>query len=109
MFQACFIQALDALRHKQVSIGDESRDHAALANVADYIVEIGMKKRFTAADGDDRRAQTRQIIQAALHFVQRNRLREIVELIAIRAGKIAAANRNNVREDWLARGNSPPG
>jgi len=42
--------------------------HAALANVADHVIQFRMQKRFAATDGDDGRAEARQIVQAALHF-----------------------------------------
>ena len=108
MFEPGLIQALDAFGHEQIAVGDESGDHAALANVANHFVEIGMKERFASADGDDGGAEAREIVEAALHFFERNWIREIVELIAIGAGKIASAHGNNVRENWRARGNSAP-
>src|SRR5271154_232903 len=53
MLEAGLIQALDAIGHEIISISDEAGDHAALADVADRVIEFGMEKRFAAADGDD--------------------------------------------------------
>src|SRR6185437_10957165 len=47
------IQALDAVRHKQISIRDHSRDHSVMANAANDVVELGMQQRLAAADGDN--------------------------------------------------------
>jgi hypothetical protein len=43
-------------------------------------------------------AQLGQFVHAREHLIGRNGLGEIVVLIAILAGQIAAANRNNVRQ-----------
>ena len=68
-----------------------------------------MQQRFAAALGDDRGAQFRQLIDAPEHLLERHGLREIVILVAVGAGKIAAANGDQVRQDGVVRARQAPG
>ena len=74
-----------------------------LANVGDQIIEFGVQQRLAPAKGDDRCAQSRQLVNAGLHHIHGNRLGEIVVLVAIGTGEIAAANRNDMRQDGVVR------
>jgi hypothetical protein len=47
------IQPLDAFWSKQVSVGDQRSDAAAVANTADNLVQVWMKQGLSTADGDD--------------------------------------------------------
>ena len=76
-------------------------DHAVGADAADDVVEFGMHQRLAAGDGDDRGAQRAQLVDAAIHFVDRHGLREVVELVAVGAGKVAAAHGNDVRQQRM--------
>src|SRR6476646_6730198 len=96
MVQASLVQLLDALRRQKIAVGDQSRNDPVGTNAADNVIELRMQQRFTTADGDQRSAQSRQLVNAAVHLFQRNRIREIVVLIAIGAGEIAAPHRNDV-------------
>src|SRR5215471_8427113 len=95
------VQSPDALRSKQVSIGDERRDRAAMANAVDNLIEIGMEQGLATANGDDRCAELRKAVDAAQHEFGRDRVRDIIELIAITTGKIAAADRHDVGHDGM--------
>ena len=69
--------------------------------MGDDVIEFGMQQRLAAAESDDRRAKTRQFVDAALHCLPRDRFGEIVVLVAIGTGEIAAANWDDVRQDWV--------
>jgi hypothetical protein len=60
-----------------------------------------MEQRFSAADGDDGRAKIAEEIDAAQHLVGGHGLGEIVELVAVGAGEIAAADRDEMREQRM--------
>ena len=65
MVQPGAVQALDALRGEQIAIGDQARQHGIGADVGDDLVELGMQQGLAAAEGDDGRAQPRQVIDRA--------------------------------------------
>jgi hypothetical protein len=67
--------------------------------VADNRVEIGVQQRLAAAQRDDAGAQRRKSIDPAKHVVRGDRGGMIVELVAVPAREIAAAGRNEVREN----------
>ena len=52
-FQTRVVQPLNALVREQVTVGDQSSDHAVLANAADNVIQVGVKQRFAAADSDN--------------------------------------------------------
>src|SRR5579864_6132406 len=97
-FEAGAIEALDSVGSQQISIGDHPGNHPAVADAADDVVKLGMKQRLAAADRNHGSAERREAVNAAEHLLQRHRLREIVEFVAIGAGEIAAADGNDVRE-----------
>ena len=47
------IQPLNAVRGQQVAVRDQAGENGILAHVGDDLVELGMQKRFAAADSDD--------------------------------------------------------
>jgi len=104
IFEPGAIQALDAVGNEQIPIGDHPGDDSILPDSGDDGVELGMQQRLTAADSDDGSAHLAETIDAAKHFLGGDGLREIVEFIAIRAGKIAATNRNDMSEQRVAGG-----
>src|SRR5262245_52289304 len=61
-----------------------------------------MQQRFSAANGDNGRPEVRQAVDSADHFLRRHRGGEVVVLVAISAGEIAAPGRNNVGENDMA-------
>ena len=89
---------------QQVSVGDQAGDHAVLADAADDVVELRMQQRLAAADGDHGRAQLAQLVHAAEHGLERHRLGEIVVLVAVFAGQIAAAHGDDVRQQRMIGG-----
>ena len=103
------VQALDAVGGEQIAVGDNAGDDRILAHVSDDVIQFRMQQRLATAEGDNHRSQTRQFVNPALHCFQRNRLGEIVELVAVGARKIAAANRDYVRQDGPVGGGQPIG
>ena len=71
------------------------------ADTPDQLVEVGMQKRFTAAEGDDLCSQSGEKIDAAQHLGCRHVNRDFVVLVAIRASKVAAPDRNDMGEDGM--------
>ena len=100
-FEAGGVEARDAIRDQQIPVGDHSRNHSVMANAADDVVEFGMQQRLATADGDDRRAEGSEAVDAAEHLVERDGLREIVVFVAIGARQIAAPYGNDVREQRM--------
>ena len=109
MLEAGAIEALYAVGGQQVAVGDHAGDHAVVADARDQQVEIGMQQGLAAGDGDDGGAERRQVIQALVHGVHRDGLGEIVKLVAIGAGQVAAAHGNDVRQDGMVDGGQPLG
>src|SRR5580704_7769290 len=95
------VKALDAIGDQQISVGDEAGDHAIRADSANDVVEFGMHERLAAGNRNDRGAERTQLVDAAIHFVERDGLREIVELVAVSAGQVAAAHGNDVRQQRM--------
>ena len=101
MVKPGFIQLLNSLRREQIAVGDQSGNDPVRTDAADNVIELRMQQRFPAANGDERGAQRRQLVHAAVHLIQRNRIREIVVLIAVGAGEIAAPHGNDVDLNWV--------
>ena len=74
----------------------------------DDVVEFGMQHRLAAADGDDGSAQRRQSIEPPEHFLGWHRRGKIVEFVAVRAGKVAAAHRNDMHQQRVLLVNEAP-
>ncbi len=83
-------------------------DHPAAPNVGDHVVQFGMQQRLAAADRDHGGAQIGQMVQAVLHFIERDGAREIVEFVAIRAGEIAPPDGNDVDEQRMPSSRAAP-
>ena len=61
------VEPLDALFAEIEAVGDEPRQHAAVAGAADDGVEVRVHHRLAAGDGDDAGAQLAEPIDAAKH------------------------------------------
>ena len=108
-FEAGFVEALDAIRHQQISIGDHSGDAAVLANAPYDLVQLRMQQRLAATNGDHGRAQLTQLVHTLEHQVERHRFGEVVVLVAVLTGQVAAAHRDQVRQQRMIRGEESPG
>src|SRR5262245_37650984 len=62
-----------------------------------------MKERLAAAERDDASAELGELVDPSKELVGQNRFGVVVELVAVRAGEVAAANRNDVRRDGPCR------
>src|SRR5271165_1670894 len=62
-----------------------------------------MEKRLTASQGNSGGSERSQLIDALQHLTDWDRLGEVIEFAAIRAGQIAPARHNNVRKDRMPR------
>jgi hypothetical protein len=85
MVKSGTIQALDAIRCKQISIRDQRRNAAATANLADNVIKFGMEQRLATTDGDHGRAQFSESVDSAQHRLKRDWLGIVVELAAVSA------------------------
>jgi len=101
MLKPRIVQGLDPSLGEEIAVRDHAGDHAAVPNVADDLIELRMQQRFTAADGDDARAQLGQEVEAAEHSFHTYGLRRAVILIAITAGKVAAPGGNDMSQDRM--------
>ncbi len=90
-------------RHQVVAVGDHAGHGTGLADAGDDGVEVGCSERLAARDGDDRGAQTAQLVDAALHLGKRNGVGVVVELVAVGAGQVAAAHGHDVRHVRVRR------
>lgn len=97
------IESLDAVRGQKITVGNDSGDGAIVPNPANDFVQVGMQQRLPAADGDHRGAKGTEPVDASAHFVERHWLREVIELIAIRARKIAAAHGDDMSQQGMLR------
>src|SRR2546429_4705655 len=99
MLQPCVVQFLDASLRQQKPIRDHASDHLAPPDVPDNFIQLRMQQRLAPADGDDGGAHVRQDVQPLLHLSHRDRRREIVELVAIRASQVASADRDDMHQE----------
>jgi len=104
MVEPGFIEPLDAVRHEEVAVGDHASDAAMAANAGDDLFEIGVEEGLAAANHDERRAQFGQVIDAAEHDADVDRLREVVVLIAVSTRQVTPAHGNDMRLDNVIRG-----
>ena len=91
------IQPRDAFLREEVAVGDERGDHPAAANTADDLVELRMEQGLAAAECHDARAQDGESIDAAENISRSDRLGMIVVFVAIGAGQVATAHRDQMR------------
>src|SRR5450759_3359677 len=92
------VQALNAVRGEQITVGDQARQNGISTDVRNDLVELRVQQRLATAERDNGGSQARQLIDAVLHDVQSDRLGKIVVLVAIFTGEIAAANWDDVRQ-----------
>ncbi len=97
VIESGLVQALDAIGHQEVAVGDHAGDGAGFADAGDDVVEVGVQQRLSAGDGDDGGSEAAEVVDAAEHFVERYGVGEVVEFVAIGAGEIAAAHGDDVR------------
>ena len=102
--EAGAVEALDAVGHQQVAVGDHAGDGAGLADLADDVVEFGVQQRLAAGDGDDGGAEAAEVVDAAAHLVDGDGVGDVVELVAVGAGQVAAAHGHDVRHVRVRRG-----
>ena len=102
--EAGAVQALDALGIEQIAVGDHAGDGAGAAHAADDVVEVGMGQRLAAGDADHGGAQAAQVVDAAVHLVERHGLGDLVVLVAVGAGEVAEARGHDLRQDRVAGG-----
>src|SRR5579883_2522626 len=95
------VEAFDTLGSEQIAVRDQAGQSGIAANTADNIVELGMEQRFAAAERDHASFQIAEQFQAVQHSGKRHRLGEIVVLVTVSAGKIAAPDRDDVRHDGM--------
>src|SRR5579864_7535344 len=103
-FQAGTVEALDTLGDQEVSVCDQAGDHDVRPDAANHIVEFGMHERFASRDGDDGSSESTQLVDAAVHLVDWHRFGEIVKLVAVSTGQVAAAHGNDVCQERVVGG-----
>jgi hypothetical protein len=104
VIQSGTVQALDAIGDQKITIGNHARNQAVTAYVGDDVIELGMQQTFPATDGNNRGPEVRQMIHSAQYGFQRHRLGDIVELVAVRTGQIAAAHGHKVGQHRMIGG-----
>ena len=74
-----------------------------LADAADDVVELGMGQRLAAGDADHGGAQAAEVVDAAVHLLERDRLGDLVVLVAVGAGQVAEAHGDDLRQHRVSR------
>src|SRR5271154_2110263 len=74
VIESGLVEALDAVGHEEVAVGDHSGNAAVMADASDYLVELGMSERLAAGDGDDAGSEAGAGGDAVKHLVERHRL-----------------------------------
>ncbi len=67
-------------------------------------VELRVEEGLASGDGDDGGAEAGKVVDAAEHLVERDGIGDVVVLVAVGAGQIAAAHGDDLRHDGVARG-----
>src|SRR5258705_4914476 len=67
----------------------------------DDFVKLRVHQGLAARNGDHRRAQRRELIKLAFHYIQWNRIRHLVIFIAIPAREITATHRDDMCENRM--------
>ena len=107
--EAGAVKPLNALDIEQVAVGDHAGDGAGAADAADDVVELGMGERLAAGDADHGGAEAAQVVDAAVHLVERDGLGNLVVLVAVAAGEVAEARGDDLRQDGVAGGSQGAG
>ena len=63
-----------------------------------------MGERLAAGDADHGGAQAAEVVDAAEHFFERDRLGDLVVLVAVRAAQVAEAHGDNLRQHGVRSG-----
>ncbi|SPE22430.1 exported hypothetical protein [Acidobacteriia bacterium SbA2] len=71
MIQAGAIQVIDPLGSQQVSVGDQTGNNSAPADMLNNLFQFRVQERFASADRDNGCPQRRQSIDAAKHGLER--------------------------------------
>src|SRR5437868_13368819 len=95
------IQALYAIRRKQIAIGDQRCNAVAATNLANTVIEFGMQQGLATANGNHGRAQLSESVNAAQHRLKRDWLGTVVVLAAVSARKITTTDGDDVRNDGM--------
>ena len=96
--EARLVEALDPLARQEIRVRVDERDHALLLDVRDGLVDVGIEQRLTAGQRHEHGAQARDVIDALLQRLERNRRRDLVVLVAVAAAEVAAARDDEVRD-----------
>jgi len=88
--QSGAIEGPDPIRGQEQTVGDQSRDRAAVANSSNDRIEIRMQRRLAAAQRDDSCAKIGQAIDPPQHGFEWHGGRMFVVFIAIGAIQVAA-------------------
>jgi len=103
VFQAGAIETLDALGGQQVPVGYEAAERAGGTDAAEDGVQVWMEQGLPAGEGHDGCTQLGQLVDAAEQGLQRHRLRDRVELVAVGASQVAAPHGDEMRQDGMVR------
>lgn len=99
VLQASPIQLSNALRSQKISVRDKRRNAVMAADTPNQFVKIRVKQRLTPAERNDLRPKRGEKINAMPHLRRGHRVGGFVVLIAVGAGEIATADRNDMRKD----------
>src|SRR5262249_9487955 len=99
------VKLLNAIRSQQVTVGNHSGNDAVVTNARDDAIQFGMGQRFAATNRDDGGAELSELVDPLIHQLRGNRLGEVIELITVLAGKIAAPDGNDVGEQRMVNRN----
>ena len=104
MLQAGPIELLDALDTEQITVGNQPCHHFSQPYPPHHGVQLGVQHRLPSADGDHGGAQSGQMVDPTHHILDGHRRRDLVELVAVGAGKVAAADGDEVGQHRMPGG-----
>jgi hypothetical protein len=102
MVKARAVQPLDPLHVEQVAVGNQAGNRTGLPDTADNGLYIRMGQRLAAGEADHGRSQPPELVDAAVHLLKRNRLRDLVVLVAVTAREVAEARGHNLHQNRVA-------
>src|SRR5579875_2288115 len=108
VIQPGFVQLLYATVRQQIAVGNEPGEQRVLTDGADDFVQVRMQQRLAAAEGNDAGFEAAEQRDAVTNGIERHGFRVAVVLVAIGAGEITAADRDNMRHDRMVRTHSAP-